>query len=726
MDINDLLEKTREYLPLNRVDLIEKAYKFAAASHQGQTRKSGDPFIVHPLDAAMTVASLQLDPVTIAAALLHDVQEDAGVSNEELAKRFGPEVAKLVDGASKLDKLTWHAPEERGGDGGIQAENLRKMFLAMAEDVRVVIIKLADRLHNMRTLDALKPEKQVRVAQETMEIYAPLANRLGIWQIKWQLEDLSFRYLHPDKYEAISRLLASKQASRERYIAQVESILSEELAKHDLEAEVRGRAKNIYSIYEKMQKYAAEGKSFHQIYDLLALRVLVNTVGDCYNALGVVHGLWPPIPGQFDDYIASPKESMYEALHTTVMCLGARPLEVQIRTHDMHRLAEYGVATHWRYKEGGRRDPRYEERMSWLRQLLEWQREMVVAEEFVESVKTDFFKDQVFVYTPKGDLKDLPAGATPLDFAYRIHTELGNRCVGAKVNGRLVSLNYRLQNGDMVEIVSGRGSRGPSRDWLNTNLGYIKTSHAREKVRQWFKKQERTENIERGKEMLEHELHRLGLTLAESQELLLQGFRFEEMDDFLASLGYGGVSIHQVAPKLASLIQKEEEAPAPAAPGPAAPVYTSSVQVLGTGDLLTQLARCCNPVPGDPIIGYVTRSRGVSVHRRDCYNVLHEDEPERFVEVEWGRTSQLFPVAVHIEAWDRVGLLRDLSSIAAEEKVNMVGVHTDEHGDRTVTLSITLETEGVEQLTRLLSKLEVVRGVISVSRAMQAAPRQPA
>jgi len=332
----------------------------------------------------------------------------------------------------------------------------------------------------------------------------------------------------------------------------------------------------------------------------------------------------------------------------------------------------------------------------------------------------------VFVYTPKGELKDLPAGATPLDFAYRIHTELGNRCVGAKVNGRLVPLNYRLQNGDMVEIVSGRGSRGPSRDWLNRNLGYIKTSHAREKVRQWFKKQERAENIERGKEILERELHRLSLTLTESQELLLQGFRFEEMDDFLASLGYGGVSIHQVAPKLAPLIQKDEEAPTPVAAGPAAPVYTTSIQVLGTGDLLTQLARCCNPVPGDSIIGYVTRSRGVSVHRRDCYNVLHEDEPERLVEVEWGRTGQLFPVAVHIEAWDRVGLLRDLSSIVAEEKVNMVGVHTDEHGDRTVTVSITLETEGIEQLTRLLSKLEAVRGMISVSRAMQAAPRRPA
>jgi guanosine-3',5'-bis(diphosphate) 3'-pyrophosphohydrolase len=726
MDINDLLDKTREYLPLNRIDLVEKAYKFAAACHQGQTRKSGEPFIVHPLDTAMTVAGLQLDAAAIAAALLHDVQEDSGITNQELTKRFGPEVAKLVEGASKLDKLTWHAPEERSGDGGIQAENLRKMFLAMAEDVRVVIIKLADRLHNMRTLDALKPEKQIRVAQETMEIYAPLANRLGIWQIKWQLEDLSFRYLHPDKYEEISRLLASKQASREHYVAQVEKILSEEMAKHGIEAEVSGRAKNIHSIYEKMQKYAADGKSFHEIYDLLALRVLVNTVGDCYNALGVVHGLWPPIPGQFDDYIASPKESLYQALHTTVMCLGARPLEVQIRTHEMHRLAEYGVGAHWRYKEGGRRDPRYEERMAWLRQLLEWQRDMVVAEDFVESVKTDFFQDQVFVYTPKGELKDLPAGATPLDFAYRIHTELGNRCVGAKVNGRLVPLTYDLHNGDMVEIVSGRGSRGPSRDWLNPNLGYIKTSHAREKVRQWFKKQERTENIDRGREILERELHRLGLSLAESQDLLLKGFRFEEMDDFLASLGYGGVSIHQVAPKLASLIQKEEEATAPAAPGLAAPVYTSSIQVLGTGDLLTQLARCCNPVPGDPIIGYVTRSRGVSVHRRDCYNVLHEDEPERFVEVEWGRTRQLFPVAVRIEAWDRVGLLRDLSSIAAEEKVNMVGVHTDEHGDRTVTVSITLETEGIEQLTRLLSKFEAVRGVTSASRVMQQAPRQPA
>jgi guanosine-3',5'-bis(diphosphate) 3'-pyrophosphohydrolase len=725
MDIKDLLEKTREYLPSDRVTLVEEAYDFAAACHKGQKRKSGDPFIVHPLDTAMTVASLQLDPATIAAALLHDVQEDAAVDNEELSRRFGAEVAKLVDGATKLDKLTWRAPEERPGDSGIQAENLRKMFLAMAEDIRVVIIKLADRLHNMRTLHALKPEKQVRVAQESMEIYVPLANRLGIWQIKSELEDLAFRYLQPEKYEEISHLLASKQTSRERYVAQVERILGEELAKQDIEAEISGRAKNIYSIYEKMQRYETEGKSFHEIYDLLALRVLVDSVADCYNALGVVHGLWHPIPGQFDDYIGNPREGAYQSLHTTVMCLGARPLEVQIRTQEMHRLAEYGVAAHWRYKEGGRRDVRTEERMSWLRQLLEWHREMVAVEEFVESVKTDLFRDQVFVYTPKGELKDLPAGATSLDFAYRIHTELGHRCVGAKVNGRLVSLNHQLQNGDMVEIVSGKRSRGPSRDWLNPNLGYVKTSHGREKVRQWFKNQERAENIERGREMLERELRRLGLALAESEEHLLRSFRFEELDDFLASLGYGGVSVHRVSARLASLIE-EGETPEPAAAAPAVPTFTPNVEVLGTGNLLTQLARCCNPVPGDPIIGYVTRSRGVSVHRRDCYNVLHEDEPERLVEVEWGRTGQLYPVAARIEAWDRVGLLRDVSTIIAAEKVNMVGVSTQEHGDRTVTVLVTLQTDGVHQLTRLLGKLETVRGVISVARAMEAAPRQPA
>jgi GTP pyrophosphokinase len=720
VNINDLLARTREYLPEDKVALVKEAYSFAEAAHQGQVRKSGDPFISHPLDTAMTVAALQLDAAAVAAALLHDVQEDCGIPNAELAKRFGPEVARLVDGATKLERITWHAPTDGGRDPTIQAENLRKMFLAMAEDVRVIIIKLADRLHNMRTLEALPEDKRQRIAQETMEIYAPLASRLGIWQIARELEDLSFKHIHADRYDEIAQLLAAKRVSRERYIAQVEKIVRDELAKQGIEAEVQGRAKHIYSIYQKIEKYEAQGKSFNEIYDLMALRVTVNTVGDCYSALGIVHGLWHPIPGQFDDYIGSPKESLYQSLHTTVLCLGGRPLEVQIRTHEMHRLAEYGVAAHWRYKEGGRREKQYEQRLSWLRQLLEWQREMSADDDFVESVKTDFFQDQVFVYTPKGEVKDLPMGSTPIDFAFRIHTDVGYHCIGARVNGRLVPLNHQLQNGDVVEILTGKSSRGPSRDWLNPNLGHIKTSQAREKIRQWFKRQERQENMEKGSEMLDRELHRLGLPLSECQDELLRQFHQDSWEDFLAALGYGGISLHQVGLKLTHLLTEEEAPAKEEAPpeAPAAPVYTSAIRVLGTGDLLTQLARCCNPVPGDAIIGYVTRSRGVTVHRRDCFNVLQEDERERLVEVEWGRGGQLYPVAVRIEAWDRVGLMRDISTLVAEEHVNMGAVRTQEHPDSTVSVFLTLETTGIEQLSRVLNKLESVRGVLFVRRTM--------
>jgi GTP pyrophosphokinase len=716
-----LLDLCATYLPADKLPLIEDAYQFAAESHAPQKRLTGEPYIIHPLDAAMTVASLQMDPATVAAALLHDVQEDCGVSSEELSKRFGEEVAKLVEGATKLDRITWRAPDERPGDQLIQAESLRKMFLAMAEDIRVVIIKLADRLHNMRTLDAKPAEKRVRTALETMEIYAPLANRLGIWQLKWELEDLAFRYLEPEKYKQIAKLLQTKRTSRERYVSQVERILKEELARAGIEAEVQGRAKHIYSIAQKAEKYAADNKGFEQIYDLLALRVVVDTVGDCYNALGVVHGLWHPIPGQFDDYIASPKESLYQSLHTTVMSLGARPLEVQIRTQDMHQLAEFGVAAHWRYKEGGvsSKDQEYFQRMSWLRQLLEWQRDMSHAEEFVESVKTDLFQDQVFVYTPKGEIKEMPAGATPIDFAYRVHTELGHRTIGAKANGRLVPLNYQLQNGDVLEILASKASRGPTRDWLNTNLGYVKTGHTREKIRQWFKKQERAENIERGREIIDKELRRLNLSLSEHGDEILRIFKYDALDDFLAAVGYGGVSTAHFAARIAPIIHKDDVPALPAFEGPAPRVQSHTVQVLGTGDLLTQIARCCNPVPGDKIIGYVTRSRGVSIHRRDCFNILHEDDTERLVDVEWGRSgAALYPVAVYIEAWDRVGLLRDVSTLVSDEKVNMAGVRTEHDDDRTTQVYLTLETTGVEQLSRVMAKLESIRGVISVTRQL--------
>ncbi|GBD23084.1 GTP pyrophosphokinase [bacterium HR29] len=723
--IEDVVRRAGEYLPAERLTLLREAYAFAERCHAGQTRSTGDPYITHPVAVAYLVAGLQLDHHALAAALLHDVQEDCGVRNETLREKFGPEVARLVDGLTKLNKMELLASPEQLTRDAVQAQNLRKMFLAMAEDIRVVLVKLCDRLHNMRTLWALPPDKQQRIARETLEIFAPLASRLGVWQLKWELEDLAFRYLEPAKYKEIADLLASRRAARERYIERAVAVVKEHLERAGIRAEVTGRAKHIYSIYQKMQRYAAQSKTFDQIYDLLALRILVETVADCYHALGVVHSIWRPIPGQFDDYIANPKDSMYQSLHTTVVALDGKPLEVQIRTYEMHQVAEYGVAAHWRYKEGARTQGTDEERIAWLRQLLEWQREMTAAEEFVESVKTDIFRDQVFVYTPKGDVLALPAGATPLDFAYRIHTDLGHQTIGAKVNGRIVPLNHQLRTGDVVEIIRSRSSRGPSRDWLNPHLGYVRSSHAREKIRQWFRRQERAENIERGREMYEKEMRRLGLDPAEHQETLLGLFNMASWEDFLAAIGYGGISTTSIARRLAAHLQvdegKEESAP-PSAESKgetAPPLGGPGVRVLGVGNLLTTIARCCNPVPGDQIVGYVTRSRGVTIHRADCLNVLREEERERIVEVEWGKPTRLYPVDVRIEAWDRVGLLRDISTVVAEEQVNMVGVRTIENGDGSILILATLETSGIEQLSRLLTKLEVVRGVRSVERAME-------
>jgi guanosine-3',5'-bis(diphosphate) 3'-pyrophosphohydrolase len=716
----ELFEKAGQYLPAKGISLVKEAYQFAAEHHAGQMRLSGDPVITHPLRTALTIVELQLDAAAVAAAVLHDVQEDCGVENGTIQKQFGSEVAKLVDGVTKLGQIPLQAPSQPVGEQEMQAENLRKMFLAMAEDLRVVIIKLADRLHNMQTLHPLPPADQQRISQETMEIYAPLAGRLGIYQLKWQLEDLAFRYLEPEAYHRIAEMLNARREMRERYVGHVEDVIRKELAKQGIKAEVRGRAKHIYSLYQKMEKYAARGKNFHEIYDRLAVRILVDTVTDCYNALGAIHQLWRPLPGTFDDYIANPKESMYQSLHTTVMCLGQRPLEIQIRTYQMHQMDEYGVAAHWRYKEGGKRDMRYEERLAWLRQLLQWQRELSQAEDLVEAVKTDLFGDQVFVFTPKGEVKDLPVGSTPIDFAYRIHTDLGHTCVGAKVNGRLVPLNYQLRNGDAVEIMTSKSSRGPSRDWLGPSMGYVRTSNAREKIRQWFKKQERVENVSRGRDLVEKELKRLGVALSQVQDELLRIFKYEELDSFLEAVGYGGISTHHMILRLAPVLQPLEEAPPPTTgAGPPAAVVTPDIRVFGTGDLLTRTARCCNPVPGDDIIGYVTRGEGVTVHRRDCHNILHVAEKERLVEVEWGRRGQFYPVAVHIAAWDRVGLLRDVSALVAEEKVNMAGLRTQEHGDGTLSVFVTLEITGIEQLVRLLSRVSSVRGVISVSRWLE-------
>ncbi len=718
MDIKALTDKVKEYLPEDKLALVEEAYSFALEAHGNQRRLTGDPFISHPLETAMIVVDLHLDEVSIAAALLHDVSEDCGVSFIDIESRFGPEVSRLVEGMTRLDKISFQIQdgEFKGAiESEAQVESLRKMFVVTAEDIRVVLIKLADRLHNMRTLKPLPQEKQQRIARETMEIYAPLAHRLGIWQIKWQLEDLAFRYLQPDNYRQIAKLIAARRVTRERYVARVSRILSDDLEKAGIKAEVTGRPKSIYSVHTKIERYAAQGKEFSDIHDLLALRVFVDNERDCYSALGIVHCLWRPIPGQFDDFIANPKENRYKGLHTTVMCLDARPLEVQIRTHRMHRIAEYGVAAHWRYKEGAKKDIGFEEKITWLRQLMEWQR-VLSGTAFIESIKTDIFRDQVFVYTPKGEIKELPRGATPLDFAYRIHTNVGHRCIGAKVNGRMVSLDYQLRNGDTVEIKATKADRGPSLDWLNINLGYVKTHHAREKIRQWFRRQEKAENVERGRAILEKELRRLGLSFAD-RERIANLFKYDGVDDFLAAIGCGDISPHLIAAKIA-IPEEQPQTPllVTSTAAPSRVETTSAVTVLGAGDLLTHLAPCCQPVPGDDIIGFVTRSRGVTIHRKDCLNVLNEDEKERLVKVSWGKSGLSFPLTIRVEAWDRVGLLRDVTSLVSDERINIAAASLDEQGDDKLSIFLTMDISNVGQLGRLFSKLEGVSGVINVTR----------
>ena len=743
MEVTELIQKVQTYLPQVDAEVIRQAYDFAAEAHDGQKRVSGESYVQHPLAAAIILANMGLDLDAIVAALLHDVPEDTNKPLEEIRRRFGEDVARLVDGVTKLSRISWGTLEEE------QAENLRKMFLAMAEDVRVVLIKLADRLHNMRTLSSLPPDRQRKIAKETMEIYAPLASRLGIWQMKWELEDLSFRYLEPQHYREIANRLASEREEREAYIARVIDVLRPALQQAGIEAELYGRSKHIYSIHRKMER---KGRPMDQIYDLIAIRVIVQEVRDCYAALGVVHSLWRPIPGEFDDYIAMPKENLYQSLHTAVVALNGLPIEIQIRTQDMHRISEYGIAAHWRYKEGSKRDNNFEAKLAWLRQLMEWRREIVDAREFVESLKTDIFQDQVYVFTPKGDIIDLPAGATPLDFAYRIHTDVGNRCRGARVNGRQVSLDYRLQNGERVEIVTTKAG-GPSRDWLNPNLGFSKTSHARDKIRQWFKRQARAENVAQGKELLDRELKSLGLAQdfeavirvfeenqpapGDSIEKAAQGWqdglrqlgyapkRIEELitffrqftkrDDLYLAIGSGDINPPQVSMHLLVL---EEEKPVELRGVPTvapAKEAVGGVQVMGQPGLLTSLGRCCNPVPGDEIVGYVTRGHGVTVHRRDCRNVAAVDDDRRLVEVSWGSApKQVYPVDVVIQAIDREGLMRDIATVVSGEHVNMAAVNVPEFADQNATIKVTLEVASTEQLSRVLAQIAKTKNVQEV------------
>ena len=717
MDINSLVAKASDYLTDEGIVRVKAAYEFAARAHQGQLRKSGGPYLEHPLHVAEILADLQLDADTLAAALLHDVPEDCGISLDEIEANFGSQVTKLVDGVTKLNKLTSRT-QEGETKSRVQAENLRKMLMATAEDLRVILIKLADRLHNAQTLGALPPEKRRAIAQETLEIYAPLAHRLGVGKVKWQLEDLAFRYLEPSQYHRIARLVAGKRAEREGFITEVSQVLAQELDKADIKAKVFGRPKHIYSIYQKMDKYSAQGKDFGDIHDLLALRVLVNSVSDCYKALGVIHNLWHPIPEEFDDFIANPKDNGYQSLHTTVMSKGITPLEIQIRSYDMQRVAEYGVAAHWLYKEG-RIDGHFDNEIAWLRQLGDL-REELDSEEFLESVKTDVLVDRVFVYTPKGEIKDLPKGATPLDFAFRIHTDLGYKCIGAKVNGKLEPLSHTLKNGDVVEIMTSKGDKGPSLDWLNTELGHVKTSHAQSKIRQWFKKQERSQCIETGRQIWDREFKRWGVTLPGIDQIA-RLFDYKNSEEFLCALGSGSISSSQVALKLSGDLESPGEEVAIA---PSRRISPVSIKVLGVGDLLTRLANCCHPLPGDKIIGYITQGRGVTVHRGDCLNVINEEEKERLIEVGWGNVEQVYPVTIQVDAWDRVGLVRDISAIIAEEGINLSDVSVTHYDDRGTSLYFALEVKSAAQLSKIISKVYSVWNVISVVRKGEIGAKQ--
>jgi GTP diphosphokinase / guanosine-3',5'-bis(diphosphate) 3'-diphosphatase len=695
--------------PQADLEKIREAWLFAVEAHGTQKRASGEPYVSHPLAVArLVVEYFGLDSEAIQAALLHDVPEDTDYSVSDIEEKFGPRVASLVDGVTKLSTFGGRTHQEQ------QAENIRKMLLAMAEDIRVVLIKLVDRLHNMRTIGALPKAKQERIARQTSEIYAPLAERLGIWQVKWELEDLCFKVLEPENYRLLADQLETRRREREAYVKRAMGVLRESLTKANISADISGRPKHISSIWRKMQRKNAR---FEEIYDVHAVRVLVDEVADCYAALGVVHSIWRPIPGEFDDYIAVPKPNGYQSLHTAVIALDGKPLEVQIRTHQMHRVSELGIAAHWRYKEGGKADRDYDAKLAWVRQLMDWQREVVDATEFVEGLKLDLFQDQVFVFTPKGDVKDLPAGSTPLDFAYRIHTDVGHSTIGAKVNNRLVPLDYKLKNGDIVEIVTTKAVHGPSRDWLKI----VATPHAKEKIRQWFKRQEREENVIHGRDSLERELRRLARTSieklgAERIAEMAEQFRYPSVEDFYAAVGYGAVSAQTVVTRLEIVDDASERVLPQVAPPPP---RTDGVRVKGVGDLMIRFAKCCHPIPGDPIVGYITRGRGVTVHLPTCPTVVNEREVGRLIEVEWEQgAQQTYPIAIRIEAYDRPGLLSEITNVIAENKVNITAANVRANSDHTATLQATLQVASVAQLAKVLQRLEQVRDVHQVTREM--------
>ncbi|MBI1421890.1 MAG: GTP diphosphokinase [Gammaproteobacteria bacterium] len=695
--------------------LIHRAFILANAAHGGQTRASGEPYITHTMAVAEILVTLHLDPEAVAAAILHDVVEDTPVTIEQVEREFGKPVAKLVDGVTKLAFIEQKDLIERGTREHMHAESLRKLLLAMAEDVRVVLIKLADRLHNLRTLKYLPEEKQRRVARETMDIYAPLANRLGIWQIKWELEDLSFRYLEPADYKKVAAFLDERRVDRERYINNAIRIIRSEMNKIGINADISGRPKHIYSIWKKMHR---KHVAFDAVYDVRAIRILVDKVQDCYAALGAIHTLWRHIPKEFDDYIATPKENMYQSIHTAVIGPEGKTLEIQIRTSDMHAHAELGVAAHWSYKEGAKADASYDQKIAWLRQLLDWKDESTDAGDFIDRFKSEVFQDRVYVITPQGDIIDLPQGATPLDFAYHIHTDVGHRCRGARIEGRIVNLTYELKSGEVVEVLTTKTGQ-PSRDWLNPQLGYLKTSRARAKVRAWFKQQDNDMNISVGREALEKDLRRLNLQNVNHKTLADQ-FKFQTVDEFYAAIGRGDITSTQIASRGQIL-----SAPEPAVRDQI-PVKRKvrkehdDINIQGVGNLLTKLARCCSPAPGDSIIGYITQGRGVTIHRRDCRNILkmNGDSRGRLINVEWGeQVHETYPVDIGLETIDRQDLLRDILNVLSNEKININAVHTQSNKqDNTAHMEMSIEVASVAQLSRVLNRLGQLNNVLEVRR----------
>lgn len=719
VSLQALLEIIQKKNKKPRVEFIKEVYEVAEKAHDGQFRKTGEPYIVHPLSVAMILADLEIDQITVAAGLLHDVVEDSEFTQEDIQQRFGEEIALLVDGVTKLSKIEYRTKEEH------QAENMRKMLMAMAKDIRVILIKLADRLHNMRTLRHQSPKKQKEIAKETLEIFAPLANRLGIFKMKWELEDLSLRYLEPETYYELVERIATKRGEREQYINQVISILREKLNDVHIDADISGRPKHFYSIYKKMWE---QEKDLSEIYDLIAVRLIVDNVKDCYGALGIIHSLWKPIPGRFKDYIAMPKQNMYQSLHTTVIGPSGEPFEIQIRTWEMHRTAENGIAAHWRYKEGIKGKDEMDEKLAWLRQLLEWQHELKDAKEFMENLKIDLFDESVFVFTPKGDVLELPANSVPIDFAYRVHTNVGHRCVGAKINGKIVPLDYKLKNGDIVEILTSRQAAGPSRDWLKL----VQTTQAKNRIRSWFKREKRDENILKGREILEREIKKLGLDIdiLRGEKILEVGKRFSlhSHDDILAAIGDGTFTPLQILSRFKEEKERKEKPKTSAeelaeVQSDTKPWKTAKdnqgVVVKGLDNLMVRLAKCCSPVPGDAIIGFITKGQGVSVHRQDCHNVLRQNEADldRIIEVAWaGERKGAYQVKLEIEAMDRAGLLTDVMIVLAELKISANSVHARGTKNSQAAIDLVLEIKDQSELQYIISRIRKVRDVYEVRR----------